>query len=228
MYYNYKTYPSPNSKSVIFFAAPYGVKIKQLQWAIRSLQKEGFTVVAYDADEQILTLGDPKLLEDTVYKIAKDIKEQIKAYKSGGYDDFGFFGSSIGAFMMYYCVATIRELRWGVLNTGGDAVAAVWKKKDLREYHEENGMDKKDLERAWRKIQHPRFRHMNGKKILFISSTKDQLLPRDEIDPYIEPMREAGATVDIQEVNIWRHSFTVLFGLVQAKKLVRTIHLAKE
>ncbi|MCC7289625.1 alpha/beta hydrolase [bacterium] len=224
MYYNYKTYPSTNSKSVIFFAAPFGIKIKQLNWAIKSLQKEGYTVVAYDADDKILTLGKPELLEETVRNIAVDIKDQIDAYKSGGYTDFGFFGSSLGAFLMYYCVATIPELKWGVLNTGGDAAEAVWRHPELRKLHQKLGTDPDFIARAWRKLQYPRFKNMRGKRILFVSSNFDFVLPRSEIDPFLEPMRQAGAKVEVMEVNIWGHNLTVLFGLIQAKKLIKEVH----
>lgn len=224
MYYNYKTYPAPDSRAVIFFAAPFGVKLKQLRWTIRSLQKAGYTVVAYDADPQILTSGDLKLLRSTADKVARDIRDQIKAYRSGGCNDFGFFGSSLGALMMYYCVATIRELRWGVLSASGDGAEALWRHPKLRALYQELEIGPDELEHAWQKLLKPKFLNMSHKRILFVSSTKDKILPRSDLEPLVVPLRQNGAKVDIIELNIWGHNLTVLFGLLHAKKLVARVH----
>lgn len=224
MYYNYKTYPTPNSQAVIFFAAPLGVKLKQLRWTIRSLQKAGYTVVAYDADPQILTTGELTLLRTTADKVARDIRDQIKAYRSGGCHDFGFFGSSLGALMMYYGVATIPELRWGVLNASGDGAEALWRHPKLRALYEELDIKPDQLEHAWHKLLKPKFINMTGKRVLFVSSNKDKILPRADIEPLIAPLQQKGAKVDVMELNIWGHNLTVLFGLLHAKKLVARVH----
>jgi hypothetical protein len=205
---------------VVFFACPLGTKVWKVRWAIKSLTEAGYSVVAYEFTEEIFTGAEPEKLHQLVSEVCRDIQKKIVALKISGTSDFGFFGSSLGAFIMYNCIAAIPELRWGVLNTAGDAAHAVFTKRKLRRSHSKAGYTQDELRELWGPMQFPRFRDLDGLKILLVSSNKDRLLPLSEVDIYMEPLRTAGAEVDIMELNVYGHMPSVVVGLRRAVPLL--------
>lgn len=208
---------------VVFFACPLGTKVWKVRWAIKSLTEAGYSVVAYDFTEEIFTEAEPEMLPILVDMVRRDIQEKIYALKASGTDDFGFFGSSLGAFMMYNCIAHIPDFQWGVLNTGGNAAQAVFTKRKLRRTYSKAGYTEEELEDMWKPMQYPDFHDLDGKKILMLSSQHDRLLPLSEVDMYMEPLRQAGAEVDIIELSVYGHMPSVVVGLRRAVPLLAMV-----
>lgn len=205
---------------MVFFACPLGTKVWKVRWAIRSLTEAGYSVVAYEFTEEIFTEAEPEKLPILIEGVHRDIQEKIMALKVSGSNNFGFFGSSLGAFIIYNCIALIPDFQWGVLNTGGNAAQAVFAKRKLRRSHLKAGYTEEELEQLWGPIQFPNFRNLDGRKILMVSSRKDRLLPLSEVDIYMDPLRAAGASVEIIELNVYGHMPSVIVGLRRAVPLL--------
>lgn len=208
---------------VVFFACPLGTKVWKVRWAIKSLSEAGYSVVAYEFTEEIFTEAEPEKLPILVDSVRRDIQEKIAALRASGTEEFGFFGSSLGAFIMYNCIAVIPDFQWGVLNTGGNAAQAVFTKRKLRRSHTKAGYSQEELEDLWGPMQFPDFHDLMGKKILMVSSDKDRLLPLSEVDIYMEPLRAAGAEVDIIELHVYGHMPSVVVGLRRAVSLLTLV-----
>ena len=56
----------------------------------------------------------PKLISE----VREDIRSRISKLKAEGVTEFGFFGSSLGSFILYNCIGReIPELVWGAFST---------------------------------------------------------------------------------------------------------------
>lgn len=223
--YSVKTFRTRGSQTVLFFICPFGTKSWQLTGTIRKLQKAGYIVVSYDATKDVFYAGQPEILERIITGIKQDIKSQIQAFQKEGIQDFGFFGSSLGTFILYNCIGDIKELKWGVFNTGGNIAKAMWNFKKARKRHEAKRISFLQLEKAWHHLQHPSFANLKGHRFMFVSSTADKIVPLDEIEQYLPPIRKAGAKISIQEVPARGHVSAVIAGLRQAPELLNKVRI---
>jgi hypothetical protein len=156
--------------------------------------------------------------------VREDIRSRIAKLISEGVTDFGFFGSSLGSFILYNCVGReIPELRWGVFNTGGNIARGLWKMSELRQVHVARGWSLPRLEEAWAELQWPDFGRLDGCRFVFASSRRDDIAPMSDISEYLEPMLRAGADVSVREVPAIGHRTTVIAGLWKGPQLVRMV-----
>src|SRR6516165_12125830 len=103
----------------LIFVCPYSAPIEKVRFAIRRLVRAGYHVVAYQTTTAVFTEADPMILPELIAAVREDIRSRIARLTSEGVTEFGFFGSSLGSFILYNCVGReIPELRWGVFNTG--------------------------------------------------------------------------------------------------------------
>lgn len=210
------------AKSTIIFICPYSASIQLVGFAIRRLRRRGYHVVAYQTNSAVFTAADPMILPELISQVREDIKSRIARLSSEGVTDFGFFGSSLGAFILYNCVGRqIPELRWGVFNTGGNLAQGLWKMPTLRDLHIARGWSLPQLEEAWAELQWPDFGELHGYRFVFASSQRDNVAPLDNIPHYLGPMLRAGAEVSVREVPAVNHRTTVIVGLWQGPRLVR-------
>jgi hypothetical protein len=162
----------------------------------------------------------PKLISE----IREDIRSRISKLKAEGVTEFGFFGSSLGSFILYNCIGReIPELRWGVFNTGGNIGRGVWNMPTLRQRHVERGWSLPRLEEAWAKHQWPDFGRLDGCRFVFASSRRDKVAPLCDILHYLGPMFRAGAEVSVYEVPAISHRTAVIAGLWKGPQLVQTV-----
>ncbi len=215
--------PAPAS-ATIFFICPYDTVIQQVRFAIRRLLRDGYHVVAYETTTAVFTDADPAILPSLISVVREDIRSRIAELKSGGVREFGFFGSSLGSFILYNCVGrAVPEFRWGVFNTGGNIAAGIWNMESLRERHEARGWSLPRLEAEWAGLQWPDFGPLDGCRFVFSSSRRDSIAPLRDVAYYLDPMLRAGAEVSVHEVPAISHRTTVIAGLVQAPRLVRMV-----
>jgi hypothetical protein len=210
--------------ATIIFVCPYSTPIQKVRFAIRRLLREGYHVVAYQTTTAVFMKADPMILPELISRIREDIRLRIAKLTSEGVTEFGFFGSSLGSFILYNCIGhQIPELRWGVFNTGGNIARGMWNMPMLRQLHVARGWSLPRLEEAWAELQWPDFGRLDGCQFVFASSRRDSIAPMRNISQYLEPMLQAGAEVTIHEVPAISHRTTVIVGLWKGPQLVRMV-----
>jgi hypothetical protein len=218
---------SPTAVTIIFIC-PYSAPIQKVRFAIRRFLREGYHVLAYQTTEAVFTGADPMILPELISQVREDIRSRIAKLTSEGVTEFGFFGSSLGSFILYNCVGReIHELRWGVFNTGGNIARGMWNMPTLRQLHEARGWSLPRLEEAWAELQWPDFGRLDGCRFVFASSRRDDIAPLRDIARYLEPMLRAGAEVSVREVPAISHRTAVIAGLWRGPQLVRTVRPAR-
>jgi hypothetical protein len=215
---------SARATATIIFICPYGTPLHKVGFAVRRLLRAGYHVVGYQTTAAVFTAADPLILPELISQVRQDIRSRIAKLAAAGVTEFGFFGSSLGSFILYNCVGgKVPELRWGVFNTGGDIARGMWKMLDLRQLHVARGWSLPRLEEAWAELQWPDFGRLDGCRFVFVGSRRDDIAPLGNIVPYLGPMREAGADVSVRRVPAVSHRTTVIAGLWNAPRFVRMV-----
>jgi hypothetical protein len=216
---------SPATATMIFIC-PYGTPIHKMRFAIRRLLRAAYHVVVYQTTTAVFTEADPMILPKLIFVVREDIRSRIAKLAAEGVTEFGFFGSSLGSFILYNCIGSeIPELRWGVFNTGGNIARGVWNMPTLRQRHVERGWSLPRLEEAWAKLQWPDFGRLDGCRFVFAGSRRDRVAPLWNISQYLGPMFRAGADVSVYEVPATSHRTAVIVGLWKAPQLVHRVRL---
>ena len=219
---------STQATVTLIFVCPYGTPIQKVRFAIRRLVRAGYHVVAYQTTAAVFTEADPMILPKLISQVREDIRSRIAELTSEGVTEFGFFGSSLGSFILYNCIGQeIPELRWGVFNTGGNIARGLWSMPMLRHLHVARGWSLPRLEEAWAGIQWPDFGRLDGCRFVFASSRRDRIAPLRNISQYLEPMLRAGAEVSVYEMPAIGHRTTVFVGLWKGPQLVRMVRAAQ-
>lgn len=195
-----------------------------MRFAIRRLRRKGYHVLAYETTAAVFYEADPLILPELISQVREDIRSRIAKLASEGVTEFGFFGSSLGSFILYNCIGReIPELRWGVFNTGGNIARGLWNYPELRQLHVARGWSLARLEEAWAELQWPDFGRLDGCRFVFASSRGDTIAPLSDISRYIEPMLRAGADISVHKVRATSHRTTVIVGLWKGPQLVRMV-----
>jgi hypothetical protein len=216
------------TSATIFFICPYGTPIRKVRFAIRRLQRAGYHLVAYQTTAAVFTAADPAILPDLIAGVRADIRARMTSLAAAGVTEFGFFGSSLGSFILYNCIGPeFPEFRWGVFNTGGNIARGLWEMAELREAHIARGWSLARLEQAWAGLQWPDFGRLDGCRYVFASSRRDTVAPLQNISAYLGPMFQAGAQVSVCAVPAISHRTTVIAGLWKGPKLVRMVRAAQ-
>jgi len=219
--------PSSPASAVIIFICPYGTSISAVRWAVRRLRNRGYHVVAYEATTAVFMAADPAILGDLISGMREDIRARMARLRSEGMTEFGFFGSSLGSFILYNCIGDgLPELRWGVFNTGGDIAQGMWRLDPARRQHVLRGWSLDRLKAAWAGLQWPEFGRLDGCRFVFVSSRRDKIAPLGDVTPYLKPMRRAGAQVSVLEVHAVGHLTAIVAGLWQAPRIVAMVRPA--
>jgi hypothetical protein len=215
---------SVQAAATIIFICPYGTPIQKVSFAIRRLLRAGYHVVAYETTAAVFTAADPLILPELISQVREDIRSRIAKLAAEGVTEFGFFGSSLGSFILYNCIGDgIPEFRWGVFNTGGNIARGVWSMPTLRQLHVARGWSLPRLEEAWAELQYPNFGQLEGCRFVFASSRRDTVAPLGNISRYLGPMLQAGAEVSVYEVPAISHRTTVIAGLWKSPQLVQMV-----
>ena len=215
---------STQTTVTLIFICPYSTPIHKVRFAIRRLVRTGYHVVAYQTTATVFTEADPMILPKLISQLRGDIRSRIAKLTSEGVTEFGFFGSSLGSFILYNCIGDeIPELRWGVFNTGGNIARGLWSMSTLRQLHVARGWSLPRLEEAWAELQWPDFGRLDGCRFVFASSRRDSVAPLRNVSQYVEPMLRAGAEVSVYEMPAVGHRTTVIVGLWKGPQLVRMV-----
>jgi hypothetical protein len=219
---------SAQAAATIIFICPYGTPIRKVRFAIRRLLRAGYHVVAYQTTPAVFAEADPAILPELIARVRQDVRSRITTLAAGGVTEFGFFGSSLGSFILYNCIGDeIPALRWGVFNTGGNIARGLWSMPGLRQLHVARGWSLPRLEEAWAGLQWPEFGRLDGCRFVFASSRRDEVAPLSNISAYLAPMLRAGAEVRVYEVPAISHRTTVMAGLWKGPQLIRMVRAAQ-
>ena len=60
--------------------------------------------MAYQTTSAVFRDADPTILPELISQVRGDIRARIAKLKSQDVTDFGFFGSSLGSFILYNCI----------------------------------------------------------------------------------------------------------------------------
>jgi len=212
---------SSPATATIFFVCPYSTPIQKVRFAIRRLLRAGYHVVAYQTTTAVFLEPDPRILPKLISQVREDIRSLIARLASQGVTEFGFFGSSLGSFILYNCIGReTPELRWGVFNTGGNIARGVWSMPMARQRYVERGWSLPLLEAEWAELQWPDFGRLDGCRFAFASSRRDKVAPLSNVSQYLGPMLQAGAEVSVYEVLATSHRTAVIVGLWKGPQLV--------
>ncbi|TXG77661.1 hypothetical protein E6P97_01260 [Patescibacteria group bacterium] len=223
--YTRKIYAHRNPTGIVFFACPFGVKRWTVAWAIKQIQRAGFSVVVYDFDNKILSGSDLSLLPKTISQVSSDIHDLIERYAADEQSNFGIFGTSLGSFVLFSAVANNAEISWGVFNTAGNAAKGAWNIPQARKSLVRHGHSLPTLLNAWSKVQDPLFKTNATKRdFLFIGSNRDEVVPLNELEQYTNGMKSAGINIEIREYSKGRHITTAICGLRNAGRLVAELN----
>lgn len=215
---------TPPGTTTIIFICPYGTPLDKVRFAIRRLLRAGYHVVAYQTTKAVFLDGDPAILPELIGQVREDIRTRIASLESLGVSEFGFFGSSLGSFILYNCIGPrVPELRWGVFNTGGDIARGMWEIPEYKQRHMERGWSLPRLEEAWAELQWPDFGRLDGCRFVFAGSRRDTIAPLHNIPQYLGPLHQAGAEVRVYQVPAVSHFTTVAVGLWWAPRLLRMV-----
>ena len=218
---------SSSATSTVIFVCPYSTPIRKVRFAIRRLLRAGYHVVAYQTTTAVFTEADPTILPELISQVREDIRSRIAKLTADGVTEVGFFGTSLGSFILYNCIGReIPELRWGVFNTGGNIARGVWNMPGLRQRHEERGWSLPRLEQTWADLQWPDFGRLDGCRFVFAGSRRDTVAPLRDISQYLGPMLRAGAEVSVYEVPATSHRTAVIVGLWKGPQLVQRVRAA--
>jgi hypothetical protein len=208
--------------AAIIFVCPYGTSVRAVRWAIRRLLEEGYHVLAYQMTSAVFLAAEPGILSELISAMREDIRSRISRLRAEGVTEFGFFGSSLGSFVLYNCIGDeIPALCWGVFNTGGNIARGMWRLPAARRSHLRKGLSLRQLEATWSHLQWPDFGRLEGCRFVFVSSRHDKIAPLGDVAPYLVPMRRAGAEVSVFEVPAIGHLTAVIAGLWMAPHVVR-------
>lgn len=220
-FYRRKIYTHKNPTGIVFFACPFGVRRWAVAWVIKQIQRAGFLVVVYDFDIKILSGSDLTLLPKTISQVSGDIRDLIKSYTAGGQTNFGMFGTSLGSFVLFSAVAANKEISWGIFNTAGNAAKGAWNITQARKSLVRHGHTLSDLLDAWSAVQDPIFKTVGTKRyFLFIGSNRDEVVPLNELEQYMNGIKSASINTEIREFSKGRHIAAAFRGLRHAGRLV--------
>ena len=214
----------PGAKQVVFFFGPYGVPMSKLWLPLRSLRRAGYSVITYEYPKAIFRTGDPKQLLIAIDETRQHVRSAIDDLKKQGYTDFGFFGSSLGAFIVYNCFKATPEFGRGVLNGGGDAAEAVWSFQSERRHFEATGYTLPKLRKVWHNVQYLDLGDLTGKNFILISSHGDTTTTVENALKTRDQILNAGPNAEIIMHKRLNHVPTVAVNLLRVRKHVRKVH----
>lgn len=109
-----QTFPVADSKKLACVIAGLGGKIKSYAGVIQTLNRLGFSVVAYEHDLSVLTSGDPHDLLNLVDGICDDFSQ-----KAVGYKKIICIGASAGSGMCFALQRRMPAIQYGIYAVAG-------------------------------------------------------------------------------------------------------------
>jgi hypothetical protein len=118
-----QSFPVEGSEKVACVITGYGGKIKRYQSVIQTLNKQGFTVIAYEHSLSVMTSGNPHDLLNLVDGTCSDFAQRVVGYKK-----IICIGASAGAGLCFAMQRRMPAIQYGIYAVAGmsgkDALAS--------------------------------------------------------------------------------------------------------
>lgn len=217
-YWRSKTYPtSKKRRGTIFFLCPFSTKLTSFTLSINQLRRKGYDVIAYDYSRDVLEKGDPNIVPEFVADIRKEIEKQIK--NIGKDQEFGLFGSSMGAFISY-CILDIPEIDWVIMNTGGNLARGAWALPLTKAAFQAEGVTVEQLQDKWNSLQSPQWNNVQGKPVVLLASTGDAVATIQDAKTAHQYMLSHGVNCRLIVQRKLSHRYTLIYNLSRAGRLL--------
>lgn len=109
-----QSFPIKGSEKVACVITGYGGKIKRYQSVIQTLNKQGFTVIAYEHSLSVLTSGNPHDLLNLVDGTCNDFASKVDGYKK-----IICVGASAGAGLCFAMQRRMPAIQYGIYAVAG-------------------------------------------------------------------------------------------------------------
>src|SRR5882757_4889649 len=109
-----QTFPVEGSDKLACVITGYGGKIESCQSVIQTLNKRGFTVIAYEHSPSVLTSGNPQDLLNLVDGVCNDFAKKIAGYKK-----IICIGASAGSGLCFALQRRMPAIQYGIYAVAG-------------------------------------------------------------------------------------------------------------
>lgn len=109
-----QSFPVEGSDKTACVIAGYGGKITGYEGVVQTLNKRGFTVIAYEHSPSVLTSGNPYDLLNLVDGICNDFSKKIVGYKK-----IICIGASAGSGLCFALQRRIPAIQYGIYAVAG-------------------------------------------------------------------------------------------------------------
>ena len=207
-------YPSRgNGKKVAFVLCGFGGTIWQARRLIRTLQRNGYRVTAFDFPKEVLSKGDPALLPQLINEVVSLAEAQAKSIK----EPILLVGISLGALVSLNIVRRSDLFHEAVLITGGDIVKVAHRIYGTKIWPQSYDA----LAKEWQHINmYTEPSKLRGKRLLFVLPANDNLIDTSDIYKEVALQNEAGNHLQLIERPSFGHIGTIVEETVLFPKRV--------
>lgn len=227
MFRFYKKRYGEKNRKVVFLLAGW----QNPQWHYwlfsKLLQHHGYYCITYTYDKEILD-PNPQITTTNTLNVTDDIITESKSLKESGVSEISIFGTSLGSVIAILAANKINYVGKLIINTSGANVARIvwsWDGKlgGFRRKLQKNAIDLNTLDSKWENI-HPinNLRNLNNKKILFLTTTNDSIIPQQEIKDLQDGLKKINKSVRIKNSDGWNHFIFGFLNLLNASSIIES------
>jgi hypothetical protein len=191
-----QSFPVKGSRKVACVITGYGGKIKRYQSVIQTLNKQGFSVIAYEHSASVLTNGNPQDLLTLVDEICNDFTQKIVSYKK-----IICIGVSAGAGLCFALQRRMPAIQYGiyaVAGTPGKNVFASPLFYFVRKKFNKHGFSTAKLNSLWQEIDiSPDDPPERGVSFVMVLGKRDKLVRYKTALATLQAWQKAGVPIKI-------------------------------
>lgn len=222
MFRIYRKEYGKSNKKVLFFLTGWKSNIAQHGIFLKLLQTNGYRVIAYSFDNEILSPNQKEVHKNS-FKVKNMVLTQLAKLKKEGIKVFYIYGESMGALLSLMIANESKEISKIILNAcGADLAETVWgwdkEKPDFKKQLLKNKLTLKILKEEWKSIAPiNNIDNLQGKKILLYISKKDNIIPYEtQAITLFNGLKQKKYSLKLV-VNNSRHVITIALNLLRPK-----------
>lgn len=209
-----------NTGKIACLVCGFGGRIRTYSNAINALMSAGYTVVAYEYEEDVFSKGNPLLLPELINEITADFKKQ-----SANYSSILTTGVSLGAYIAFNVQRRIPAAKHGIYGTAGISVAhAIFTAKVFRKFRttfEKNGFTERLLEDTWKDIEILSDLELDdSKSLVIIMGGLDRIVRYKTASQMMEAWKNRGIKVEYYSKRGLGHATTIHWYKRHLRKLL--------
>jgi pimeloyl-ACP methyl ester carboxylesterase len=199
-----KTYPSlTHDAKLAFVLCGFGGSIWQTRRLIRTLQRKGYSVTAFDFPKDMLSKGDPSLLPQLI----DEVVDAAEAEATLAQQPILLVGVSLGALIALNIVRRSSLFNEAVLITGGDIAKVAQRIYGTKVWPQSY----EALAHQWRDINmYSAPARLKNKRLLFVLPAKDNLIDTSDVYTEVALQNKAGNYLLLIERPSFGHIGTII------------------